>query len=229
MTDPLPRDPPTEPFNIATALKRVRRAVAGKPRAALFELRDEGFGSVFEVLVACIISIRTLDEVTLPTARKLFAVARTPADVFALSVEDLTNLIAACQYADNKARQIREIARVALEDHGGALPADRDVLLSLKGVGPKCANLTLGVAAGEPLIAVDTHVHRVTNRWGYVKAKTPEQTLAALEEKLPRRYWVEINELLVPFGKHVCTPTLPRCSTCPLLTMCARVGVTRSR
>jgi endonuclease-3 len=229
MSDPLPPDSPTEPFDISIALKRVRKAVAGKPRAALFELRDEGFVSVFEVLVACIISIRTFDEVTLPTSRELFAEARTPAEVFALSVKRLTELIAACQYADNKARQIHEIARVALEEHGGALPADRDVLLSLKGVGPKCANLTLGVAAGEPLIAVDTHVHRVTNRWGYVKTKTPEQTLAALEQKLPKKHRVEINELLVPFGKHVCTPTSPRCSTCPLLSMCARVGVTRHR
>ena len=222
-------DGPTEPFRIGTALNRVRAAVAGQPRAALFELRDEGHGSVFEVLVACIISIRTRDEVTLPVARTLFSAAPTPADVFALGPDRIAEVIAPCLYPGNKARQIHEIARVAVEEHGGQLPADRDVLLALKGVGPKCANLTLGVAAGEPLIGVDTHVHRVTNRWGYVKTKTPEQTLAALETKLPPRHRVEINEMLVPFGKHVCTPTSPRCSGCPVRPMCARVGVKKAR
>jgi endonuclease-3 len=100
------------------------------------------------------------------------------------------------------------------------------VLTSLKGVGPKCANLTLGVARGIPAIAVDIHVHRVTNRWGYVAATTPEASLAQLEQKLPQKYWVEINERLVPFGKRICTGRAPRCSRCPLLEMCAQVGVT---
>ena len=128
-----------------------------------------------------------------------------------------------------KCHTIHAIARRAVAEHGGELPCDEDVLLSLKGVGPKCAHLTLGIACGRPFIGVDIHVHRVTNRWGYVAASTPEKTMAALEEKLPRRYWVEINELLVPFGKHVCTGTAPKCSTCPVLAMCRQVGVTRHR
>jgi endonuclease-3 len=218
-----------EPFAIGPALEKVREAVRGYPRAALFELRDEGYASVFEILTACIISIRTFDEVTLPTARRLFDRAKTPARMLVLSVDEITALIAACQYPENKAAQIHGIARVAVEQHGGELPCDRDVLLSLRGVGPKCAHLALGIACGVPFIGVDSHVHQVTNRWGYVKAKTPEKTMEALEEKLPKRYWVTINELLVPFGKHVCTPTSPRCSTCPLLSMCAQVGVKRHR
>ena len=101
--------------------------------------------------------------------------------------------------------------------------------MSFAGVGPKCAHLVLGIACGEPFISVDVHVHRVTNRWGYVKASTPEKTMAALGEKLPRRYWIEINRLLVPFGKHICTGNLPHCSTCPVLEMCQQVGVTSHR
>ncbi len=116
-----------------------------------------------------------------------------------------------------------------VDEHGGHLPCDRDVLLSLAGVGPKCANLVLSIACGEPHISVDIHVHRVTNRWGYVQTSTPERTLAALEEKLPQRYWAEINPLLVPFGKHICTGRLPRCTICPVLEMCRQVGVTAHR
>jgi endonuclease-3 len=220
---------PKRPFHIGPALQKVSRAVRGYPKAALFELADEGFGTVFEILVACIISIRTRDETTLPTARRLFARARTPAEVTALSLAELIELIADCQFPGNKAKQIHDIAREAAARHGGVLPCDREVLMGLHGVGPKCANLTLGVACREPFIGVDVHVHRITNRWGYVQTTTPERTLAALEEKLPRRYWITINELLVPFGKHVCTPTSPHCSTCPLLDVCAQVGVTTRR
>ena len=121
------------------------------------------------------------------------------------------------------------IAVRAVEEFGGAVPCDRDVLLSFRGVGPKCANLALGIACGEACIGVDVHVHRVTNRWGYVRAATPEQTMVALEAVLPRRHWLEINRLLVPFGKHICTGTLPKCSTCPVLDMCRQVGVTSHR
>ena len=119
------------------------------------------------------------------------------------------------------------VASATVRDHGGTLPCDLDTLLAFKGVGPKCANLALGIACGMPLIGVDVHVHRVVNRWGYVEAKTPEKTMLALQEELPRPYWVEINALLVPFGKHVCTGVRPKCSTCPLLAMCRQVGVTK--
>ena len=128
-----------------------------------------------------------------------------------------------------KAYRIRDIARRAVAEFGGDIPCEQDVLLSFKGVGPKCANLVLGIVGEQPYIGVDIHVHRVTNRWGYVAARTPEKTMAALQEKLPRRYWVEINALLVPFGKYVCTGFRPKCSTCPVLDMCQQVGVTSHR
>lgn len=218
-----------KPFDIGDAIRKLRVAVAPYPKAALFELAAEGHNSVFEILVACIISIRTLDETTLPVARKLFAAARTPAEVAALSADEIDRLITPCTFHEPKAGTIRAIAREVVRDHGGALPCDPDVLLGFRGVGPKCANLTLGIACDQPVIGVDIHVHRVTNRWGYVSAKTPEKTMAALQEALPKRYWVEINALLVPFGKHVCTGVRPKCSTCPLLAMCRQVGVTSHR
>ena len=218
-----------KPFDVEKAIPRLREAVAPYPKAALFELAAEGHDTVFEQLVACIISIRTRDETMLPVARGLFAKARTPAAVAALSEKEIDRLIGACTFHEPKARTIREIARRTVEEHGGELPCDADVLMAFHGVGPKCANLALGIACGLPLIGVDVHVHRVTNRWGYVQAATPEKTMAALMAKLPRDYWVEINALLVPFGKHVCTGNLPKCSTCPLLSMCKQVGVTKHR
>ncbi len=218
-----------EPFDIEVAIQRLREAVAPYPKAALFELAAEGYTSVFEILVACLISIRTRDETTIPVARQLFARARTPAAMTRLSPEEIDLLIGECTFHGPKARQIHAIAHRTAAEYGGELPCDESVLLDLKGVGPKCAGLVLGIACGQSSIGVDVHVHRVTNRWGYVATKTPEKTMAALREKLPRRYWVEINALLVPFGKHICTGVRPKCSTCPLLSMCRQVGVMSHR
>jgi endonuclease III len=217
------------PFDIDRAVERIRQAVARFPKAAMFALAEEGFDSPFELLVACIISIRTRDEVTLVCSRRLFALARTPAEMSRLGPERIDAAIGASTFHEPKARQIHAIARRLVADHGGELPCQADVLLSFQGVGPKCANLVLGIACGEVRIGVDVHVHRVTNRWGYVQEAAPERTMLALEAKLPRRYWVEINRLLVPFGKHVCTGRLPRCSTCPVLDMCRQVGVEEHR
>jgi len=218
-----------KPFDIEEAMRLLREATSSYPKAALFELYAEGYTSVFEILVACIVSIRTRDETTLPVARGLFARARTPAQAAALSEEEIDRLIGACTFHEPKARTIRDIARRSMAEYEGTIPCDPEVLLSFHGVGPKCANLVLGIACGQPSIGVDVHVHRVTNRWGYVQTRTPEKTMEALQQKLPRRYWVEINALLVPFGKHVCTGMRPRCSTCPLLEMCQQVGVTAHR
>ena len=217
------------PFDVGVAFERIEQAVQPWPKAALFQLAEEGFTSVFEQLLACMISIRTYDEVTLPVSRALFARARTPAQLLQLPWEELDRLIGASTFHERKAHQILAIARQVEESHGGVLPGDRDVLLSFGGVGPKCANLVLGVACGTPVISVDIHVHRVTGRWGYVKASTPEKTLVALEQTLPKRHWIDINRLLVPFGKHVCTGNRPKCSSCPVLDMCQQVGVTEHR
>ena len=221
--------PVKRPFDVEPAIDLIRDAVSPFPKAALFELAEEGFDSPFEVLIACIISIRTRDETTLLCARRLFAHARTAATVSRLGPEAIDQAIGACAFHDVKARQIHDVARHVVAAHGGTLPCDADLLCSFRGVGPKCAHLVLGIACNQPRVSVDIHVHRVTNRWGYVRARTPEQTMAALEAILPRKYWVEINRLLVPFGKHICTGNRPCCSTCPVLDMCQQVGVTTHR
>jgi endonuclease-3 len=218
-----------QPFDIDLALARIEKAIRPFKKAAMFELAEDGFSSTFEQLAACIISIRTFDEVTVPAARRLFDRARTPGQMLKLSVDEINALIHPCTFHERKAAQIREIARRVLEDLDGQLPCDPEVLQSFPGVGPKCAHLVLGIACREPFISVDVHVHRVTNRWGYVKASTPEKTMLALAEVLPREHWVDINRLLVPFGKHICTGKLPHCSTCPVLEMCQQAGVTAHR
>lgn len=218
-----------KPFDIGVALNRIDTAVQPWPKAALFQLAEEGYTSAFEQLVACIISIRTYDEVTLPVSRALFQRARTPTSMLDIPYEELDRLISGSTFHERKAGQIPAIAQRVAEEFGGMLPCERDLLLSFDGVGPKCANLVLGIACGAPFISVDVHVHRVTSRWGYVQAATPEKALLALEATLPPPFWIEINRLLVPFGKHICTGKLPHCSTCPVLDMCEQRGVTAHR
>lgn len=220
---------PKKPFDISRATKLIDKAIKPYKKAAMFELAEDGFDSAFEQLVACMISIRTYDEMTIPLARQLFEKARTPKEMSRLSAAEIDALIGQSTFHERKAVQILELARRVVNEFDGKLPCDEEVLLSFSGVGPKCAHLVLGIACGEPFISVDIHVHRVTNRWGYVAATTPEKTMLALEAKLPKRYWVEINRLLVPFGKHICTGTLPHCSTCPVLDMCQQVGVKAHR
>jgi endonuclease-3 len=221
---------PKRPFDIDEMMARVRAAVADRPKAVLFELAERGYDSPFEILVACIITIRTLEEVSMPTSLRLLEVARTPAEVARLTPAAIDQLIHACTFHEPKSRTIHAIARRVVREFGGDLPCDFETLTSFSGVGPKCANLALGIACDQPGgIPVDIHVHRVTNRWGYVEANTPEKTMAALEGKLPKRYWVEINKRMVPFGKFVCTGKLPKCSTCPVLEFCRQVGVTSHR
>jgi endonuclease-3 len=214
-----------KPFDIDLALERISDAVHPFPKAAMFELAGQGFHSPFEQLVACMVSIRTYDEVSLPTVKRLFARASTPEQVSQMTPREIDALINTCTFHERKAEQIHTIAHRIVEEFGGDLPCERDTLLSFHGVGPKCANLVLGIACGQPYISVDIHVHRVTNRWGYVKASTPEKTMAALEAALPQKHWIDINRLLVPFGKHICTGNLPKCSTCPILEMCQQAGI----
>jgi endonuclease-3 len=195
----------------------------------MFELRDRGYGSPFEQLVAALISARTRDETTIPVCLRLFALARTPATMAALPEAAIAEALHGATFPEPKARDIRELSRRIAGEHGGRVPDSLEGLMEFRGVGPKIAALTLGVGFGIPAISVDIHVHRITNRWGYVATRTPERTAEALAAILPQRYWVEINERLVPFGKHVCTGEAPRCSTCPLLAMCRQVGVTSHR
>lgn len=213
------------PFDIDLAIERLREAVRPFPKAMLFQLYDDGHTSAFEVLVACLISVRTRDETSLAMARRLFAQARTPAAMAEMEVNDIDALIDRCAFHLVKSEQINTMARLIVEENAGELPCSFELMTSYPGIGPKCANLALGIACGQPRIGVDIHVHRITNRWGYVQARTPELSMAALAKILPERYHVEINALLVPFGKNICTPIGPKCSICPLLDMCQQCGV----
>jgi endonuclease III len=217
------------PFDIPDMLKRIEKDVRSFPKAAMFELYERGYTSLFEQLISCIISIRTLDETTIPLSEKIFAVARTPKELLRLSPEKLEKLLIGSQYPGQKAYTMLGIAKAAMDDYDGELPVDYEKLTALKGVGPKCAKLALGVATKYPGISVDVHVHRVVNRWGLIQTKTPEKTMLALEEVVPKKKWIDVNRLLMPFGKHICTLHLPKCSTCPVLEYCRQVGVEKHR
>lgn len=208
---------------------RVEEAIRPYPKAAMFELAERGYDTPFEQLVGCILSIRTRDEASLPASLTLFEVARTPRQIAALPIEQLAELISTVSFYPNKAQTIQAIAERLVAQHNGALPCDRELMLSFKGVGPKCANLALGIACGEPVISVDIHVHRITNRWGVVATNAPEKSMTALMAVLPERFWIDINRLLVPFGKHVCVGNRPFCSQCPLLEHCPKIGVKHHR
>lgn len=185
--------------------------------------------SPFKVLVSCLISLRTKDEVTAVASQRLFEKAGTPGAMQALAVDEVAGLIYPAGFYRNKAAQIVEISRRLVNDYGGVVPDEIDELLKFKGVGRKTANLVLTLGFAKPGICVDTHVHRICNRWGYVSTNAPDETEVALRKKLPAEYWIEINDLLVAFGQNHCLPRSPRCSTCRLADMCGRVGVDLSR
>lgn len=215
-------------FEIDPVIAKLRETMPAFVQPLIDGMGDDG-QSPFRVLIATILSLRTKDTMTAVVAPKLFAVADTPAAMVELSEERLAELIYPVGFYRNKARSIRQVCAILLEQYDGQVPNDLDALLALPGVGRKTANLVLTAGFGLPGICVDTHVHRICNRWGYVETKTPDDTEFALRDKLPKEYWMEINNLLVTMGQNICHPTSPRCSVCPIAEWCPRIGVTRSR
>lgn len=195
----------------------------------LIDAMGEASRTPFHILIATILSLRTKDTLTAVVAPRLFAAADTPAAMLALSEARIAELIYPVGFYRTKARSIRQVSALLLERYGGEVPRTLDELLDLPGVGRKTANLVLTAGYGLPGICVDTHVHRICNRWGYVQTKAPEATEMALRAKLPPEYWLVINGLLVTLGQNICHPTSPRCSECPVAAYCPRIGVTRSR
>lgn len=183
----------------------------------------------FKVLVSCILSLRTQDKTTGEASRRLFAMASTPSELASASVKDISNAIYPVGFYNTKARTLRSLSSTIFEKHGGRVPDTIEELLTLKGVGRKTANLVVTLGWDKPGICVDTHVHRITNRWGYVKTTSPDKTEFALRDKLPKRYWKRINGLLVAFGQGICKPISPLCSQCSVKGFCSRIGVTKSR
>lgn len=183
----------------------------------------------YQILIATILSLRTKDTLTAQVAPRLFELADNPRDMIKHPAEKIEETIYPVGFYRNKAKNILAISHTLIEEYNSRVPNDLDTLLKLPGVGRKTANLVITVGYGKPGICVDIHVHRISNRWGYVNTKTPEKTEFALREKLPKEYWIEYNGLLVSMGQNLCTPTSPWCSKCPVFDFCERVGVTRSR
>lgn len=186
-------------------------------------------GSPFKVLISCIISLRTKDEVTAQASARIFAAAQTPDTMAVLSEDEISQLIYPAGFYRTKAAQIALLSRELMEVHHGTVPDDLDELLRFKGVGRKTANLVVTLGFGKPGICVDTHVHRICNRLGYVRTKTPDETEKVLRIQLPPEYWIEINNLLVAFGQNHCHPVSPRCSNCRLQDICDRIGINMHR
>ena len=209
-------------------LRRVREHVAGIDLPVVTLISQEG-GDPFRILISTLLSARTKDEVTADASTRLFAAAGTPQAVLKLTEARIAKLIYPVGFYRTKARNLRAACRALVDDFSGAVPDTIDELVRLPGVGRKTANLVLVEAFQKPAICVDTHVHRITNLWGYVATGTPTETETALRAKLPRRYWLELNRLLVSFGQHTCVPASPRCSACPLDDRCPRIGVERHR
>lgn len=183
----------------------------------------------FRILISTVLSLRTKDEVTREASKRLFKLADTPDTMKDLNPEDIERAIFPVGFYRNKAATIIDICGTLVETYGGKVPDDIDELLKLKGVGRKTANLVVTMGYNKPGICVDTHVHRISNRLGYVSTKTPKETEFALREKLPEKYWIEYNDLLVSFGQNMCKPISPLCSRCPIHNHCHRVGVTVHR
>lgn len=183
----------------------------------------------FKVLISCIISLRTKDEVTREASIRLFKLSSTPKGMMKLRAASIEKAIYPAGFYRNKARTIREISKELVENHDSKVPGTIEELLKLKGVGRKTANLVVTLGFGRLGICVDTHVHRITNRWGLVSTRTPDETETALRGVLPKRYWIIINDLLVTYGQNVCKPVSPLCSRCALFSLCRRAGVNRQR
>jgi endonuclease-3 len=222
------RASPDLDIDIAAIIRRLRRTAPRWDRTALARIAD-ATRNPFRILIACILSLRTQDTTTGPAAARLFALADTPEAMVRLSREAIARAIYPVGFYRTKARTILAICADLLGRFAGAVPDDLDQLLTLRGVGRKTANLVVTMGYGKPGICVDTHVHRISNRLGYVRTRTPEHTEMALRARLPRRFWIGYNDLLVAFGQNVCVPVSPRCSRCPVAALCRRVGVTSSR
>ena len=214
-------------FNIVEGLKKLKKAVRKfrTPSVTVIAKKNDPFA----VLVSCIISLRTRDEVTELASARLFALAKLPAELLELSNSKIEKAIYPAAFYRNKTKSLKELCQVLVKEYSGKVPDQLEELLKLKGVGRKTANLTLILGHNKPGICVDIHVHRISNRWGYVKTKSPDETEMVLREILPKRFWKGYNDLLVSFGQNLCKPVSPFCSSCPVEDECPKIGVNRSR
>jgi endonuclease III len=211
------------------AAVRILRREAPKWQTPVVTLIAAASDSPFKVLISCILSLRTQDSTTAQASRRLFALADSPETMVRLSAKKIEQVIFPVGFYRTKAKTILEICRNLNGNYRGRVPDEIDELLKFKGVGRKTANLVVTLGYNKPGICVDTHVHRISNRWGYVKTATPEKTEVALRQKLPKQYWIEYNDLLVSFGQQLCRPISPLCSQCPVAKYCDQIDVTTRR
>ena len=214
-------------FPVSEVLAKVKKAIQGcrVPSLTIISQKNDPFA----VLVSCIISLRTRDEVTYPASARLLKLAKTPAQLMKLSNAKLEQAIYPAAFFRNKSQSIKELCKDLVDNYEGRVPDKLEELLKLKGVGRKTANLTLILGHNKPGICVDIHVHRISNRWGYVKTKSPNETEMALRDKLPKCYWKGYNDLLVTFGQNICKPVSPFCGSCPIAEICPKIDVSKYR
>jgi endonuclease-3 len=214
---------------IERVLRRLRREILQWKVPAVGQVAEGAVDRPFETLVSTILSLRTKDAVTAEASRRLLARAPTPGMLLELPEEVIRQLIYPVGFYRIKAKNLRRTCRLLIDKHGGAVPRRLEELLELPGVGRKTANLVVTLGYGDDGICVDTHVHRISNLWGYVQTRTPEETEMALRRKLPRKHWKTYNDILVTFGQNLCVPVSPWCSRCPVSDSCERIGLKRCR
>ena len=205
-------------------IKALRKATKNMPRPMSERISKEYDNDPFLILISCLLSLRARDVMTYPVCVALFKVAKTPEDFVHMPRADLEKMIHSIGFYKNKARTLQHVSQELIQRFKGQVPSTYQELVSIKGIGPKTANLVLGIAFKIPAICVDVHVHRISNRLGLVHTKTPEQTEAALKKISPQRYWIEYNKLLVMWGQNMCVPGAPFCSRCPIYDLCKRVA-----
>jgi endonuclease-3 len=217
------------PEQIHAAIRIVRREIRRWQEPVVGVVAKESDRDPFLILISTLLSLRTKDKTTREAGDRLFALARTPVAMLKLPLKKIERAIYPVGFYRIKAKSIHHICRRLIDDYAGTVPDSIDELVTLPGVGRKTANLVVTIGYGKPGICVDIHVHRISNRWGYIKTKTPEESENALRHKLPKQYWITYNDLLVPYGQNLCLPVSPYCSRCKLSDLCDRVGVTKSR
>ncbi len=212
---------------IEKSMKVLSKVYNSNDKTTLNRMRKKP--DAFKILISCLLSLRTQDKNTEKASAKLFEIADTPEKIIKLPIKKLEKLIFSSGHYKKKARTLQHVSKELINKFDSQVPNTKEKLISIKGIGPKTANIVLAFAYGKNVIPVDTHVHRIPNRLGWVKTKTPKQTEAELEKILPKKYWKEFNAIFVQFGQTICQPISPWCSKCPIKKYCPRIGVNKSR
>ncbi len=213
--------------NISKIMETLKQIYPSRDKTTLNRMRNKP--NAFKILISCLLSLRTQDKNTEKASNNLFAVATIPQQILALPDSELENLIFSSGHYKKKAKTLKHVSKEILERFGGKVPQTKEELMSIKGIGPKTANIVLAFAFGKAVLPIDTHCHRIPNRLGWVNTRTPEQTEKELEKILPKKYWTDFNAIFVQFGQTICRPLSPLCSQCPISQYCPKIGVEKSR